>query len=142
MNKLVEDFRESLSRGIPNNRIIYLAGFFDGEGNIQFGRNKSVPCGLQVRVGQKPQGIEILNQFKWYFGGSIYEYSSKPFYLWEITSKGAANCLNKLLPYLRLKKRQAELAIEFQKLMKKGGRLTSTEIAERVELEQEFRELR
>lgn len=43
-------------------------------------------------------------------------------------SKGAINFLNKLLPFLRKKKRQAELVLEYSKLKRTGGYRISDEI--------------
>jgi hypothetical protein len=46
-------------------------------------------------------------------------------------SKGAINFLSALLPYLRRKKRQAELVLEYSKLKREGGYRISEEVQEK-----------
>ena len=105
-------------------RIAYCAGFFDGEGGINF------PGGsVMLRATQRV--CEPLELFQGVFGGSIYEPSGreeghttdargtkypKGDVTWKWSKTGNKNCLSVLevlLPYLIVKRAQAELTIEF-----------------------------
>ena len=103
--------------------LAYAAGLFDGEGSIFIGkvktnRNKS---GLLFRLH-----IEMCNTnepiVKWmqlYFGGSVYERyadtnTRRTLWSWQLRGTKALEFLKIISPYLRVKKPQAELAMEFQ----------------------------
>jgi len=103
--------------------LAYAAGLFDGEGSIFIGkvktsRNKS---GLLFRLH-----IEMCNTnepaVRWmqlYFGGSVYERyadsdARRTLWSWQLRGKKALEFLKIISLYLRIKKLQAELAIEFQ----------------------------
>ena len=63
------------------------------------------------------------------FGGGFYRYqSSDPTHcamnIWSLTSKNAVKFLQTILPYLKLKYKQALIGIEFSKTMYPVGRLT------------------
>lgn len=54
------------------------------------------------------------------FGGYLriekpYSENSKPLWSWQTTDKNAARCCEAVLPYLRVKRRQAELLLELRK---------------------------
>jgi len=103
--------------------LAYAAGIIDGEGCISIYRNTCKTCvigfrySLVVRVGMKSKQIPLwLHQS---FGGSFHEYINLGFgdslmYCWSLGSREARDFLLKILPYLRLKKEHAELAIQFQ----------------------------
>ena len=129
--------------------IIYLAGFFDGEGNINLYHHKPTyvnrygQYALQVRISQKKR--EGLDQIIPVFRGKIIKIR----YGWQWTSSGstAAYFLKQISPYLQSKRIEAAKAIEFQMLIGKAGRgkgqkLTEKEIEIREKLYQEFREIR
>jgi len=100
----------------------------DGEGCIIIGLSKPAPYNelknpshwLQVQITNTDKNL--INWLKISFGGHISDNSKskrkkkrRPCYAWRILSNEAMEFLEKLLPYLRTKKRQAILAIEFQK---------------------------
>ncbi len=103
--------------------LAYTAGIIDGEGSIAI-YNMSMPPhtgkrthALRVRVGMCDMGIPHWLQLR--FGGSVSK--SKPknprhlmVYTWTLSTKAAGGFLQSILPYLKLKQEQAELAIEFQ----------------------------
>ena len=112
--------------------LAYLAGIFDGEGCIQIARQKPQAQGwstvniLRCQVGMANEYIPRLFQF--HFGGSIRyqkpraEKWQQQWY-WCIRSYQALEFLKIILPYLRLKKAEAELGIKFQSEKKwVGGR--------------------
>ena len=73
------------------------------------------------RIGLKQVTPDVPQLLHDYFGGyhRIEKPSTKkgkPLYCWSVTDKQAFTCVTILLPYLRVKKRQAELLIELRQL--------------------------
>ena len=109
--------------------IAYMAGIFDGEGSITIAKRPATPkwnpCYyLKVNIGMANEYIPKLFQF--YFGGSIYRYeprglSKLPLWNLKLTTRQATELLSVLLPYLKLKRNEAELAIAFQAKKQHGG---------------------
>ena len=99
-----------------NEKIIYLAGFFDAEGTICIShRNDRASYDLRITVSQKD--IEPLPLFVEVFGGKIYK-----------THRHGVHCLNQynltpkinikyfldcVYPYLITKKKEADVAYRF-----------------------------
>jgi hypothetical protein len=103
----------------------YLAGFFDGEGSIGiYGRNldRTKTKRYYVLVVSLAQsgawGKQVLTELKECWGGSVYgqEGSKKRMWKWNISADKAADFLFWLREDLILKKREADLALLFQKL--------------------------
>jgi hypothetical protein len=96
----------------------YLAGFFDGEGTFylgkQFKNNIEYPK-AQVMVSQSgPEGLKLLEQIQYQFGGNIYEHlkagqhkATKSAYKLYWNKQEAIKLIQQLLPYLILKKQCA-----------------------------------
>ncbi len=116
--------------------LAYIAGLFDGEGSICIERNGRR---FWIYVGVIMTDEYIIRWLQFVFGGSIYHYaprgiSKKDQWRWRTVGPQAIPVLKALMPYLRLKKAQAELAIEFQKKMNikdRGKRLIGLDVAER-----------
>jgi len=96
--------------------IEYAAGFFDGEGcvNCSSGRKNS-PF---IRILVVNTNLEVLKVFQNFWGGDINKnYKPKEHwkqaYTWRLSHKSALKFLSDILPYLIVKKEQAELAIKF-----------------------------
>ena len=56
-----------------------------------------------------------------HFGNYYYEYPARkpnlqPVYLWMTAARHCCEFLSSILPYLKLKQKEAEIAIEFQKM--------------------------
>ena len=96
----------------------YLAGFFDGEGCITLcdGKRKynlKCICGNTVK-----ESVEL---FQERFGGKVY-LQDRPFnkpnwkvlWKWVVTDSLADAFIREILPYLRIKRAVAELALEFR----------------------------
>jgi hypothetical protein len=111
--------------------LAYMAGFFDGEGCVTLryqvlkdGRN----C-FRRRVCVVNTNQDILKTFQSCFGGYFKERvhmkrykgceNHKHIFEWTDTETTADVFIEKIIPYLRLKKRQAELYLEYQKTMLK-----------------------
>lgn len=129
------DYSSDLERLDPA-RAVWAAGFFDGEGCVGFGRVKSGSDFLVVSVPQRAPVREPLNVFKDLFGGTIYEYHVKTnvaeadMLRWQVTGFHAGGVLGSLLPYLVVKREQAELAIQWVRLGPGMGHKHSTELRE------------
>lgn len=109
--------------------IAYMAGIVDGEGCIGIHKSGKKPNGnpnyfLRVTIGICNEYIP--NLFRFNFGGRLDFYPSKhmnwsPQWRWTVSHEQAANCLRILLPYLRLKRQEAELGLQFQSAAKHSG---------------------
>lgn len=121
------------------NTLSYLAGFLDGEGCIQISKTQRKNYNPEYHLSLTASQIhpEPLKMLKYKFGGSIFVRKSstgRNLGVWGVSAKQAAKVLEEILPYLVVKKEQAELAILFQKSVKPTGTnrpLTSEEVEKR-----------
>ena len=106
----------------------YLAGFFDGEGCITLcngGRKYNLKC---ICANTVKESVEL---FQERFGGRIHPQRRpagkahyKMCWKWVADSRIGESFLKEILPYLRIKRKVAELALEFMRLpLKPKGRL-------------------
>ncbi len=138
----------------------YLAGLVDGEGCIHIGKraSKNTPTpGYTLMLIISQSNGDFLKYWMDRVGlGSLhyqegpsrgsgikdkYRVNCRRAYAWHIHSAGAGELIKEILPYLILKREQAELAIEFQatqnihrKSGRKGNRLPPEIIANRERL--------
>ena len=70
----------------------YLAGYFDGEGCIHI---SVADYGLAAQVASNQ--LAVLNIYKDFFGGGIYNPGKNKCYLWRISCKRAENFLEVIL---------------------------------------------
>ena len=122
----------------------WTAGFFDGEGNIAITKNAGRSAG-KLRITAAQVDKLPIERLQYLFGGSIRMAPSKrenwrAFWVWECSAKKAVDALKRMEPFLLVKKRQAELAYQFQSTVgtNDGGkpRLTQELIAERERIKQ------
>ena len=98
--------------------LAYLAGFFDGEGTINLLIVKQNTLHTTLLVGNTDP--EPLQLFADTFGGKVacYETHSSDYpghiYHWHVSGKTFERTLEALLPYLRNKRGQAEIALELR----------------------------
>ena len=110
----------------------YAAGVIDSDGCITIGRHNKVINGntftnyrLEVIVGQTDgRAVDFLFGT---FGGYIHKRNALPpnrpfIYRWEIRGEKAMKLLKRLIPFLRIKREQAELAIQFQSIRTRNPR--------------------
>jgi len=90
----------------------YIAGLFDGEGTIHISNQLYLAARLRNTNRLTLEWIQRLYGF-----GHIYSDTRRvrPCYSLEFASNQALEFLKPLLPYLRIKKTQANLAFKFQK---------------------------
>lgn len=114
--------------------LAYAAGLIDCDGCIYIDRFQSKKQGrsltyvLRVKFAQTDkQAIEYLNQL---FGGSwrTYDYKNekrlgkKPLHIWQINNRNAAKFLQIIRPYLKIKIKQSDVAIEFAETLFEHGK--------------------
>jgi hypothetical protein len=133
----------------------YLAGLIDGEGCITIGKQlrpdltPTPAYAMRLIIAQSDKdflehwheivGIGVLlRRSKESVGKHIqpkYRDNCLEVYTWQLSSKEAAQLLREVLPYLVMKKRQAEIALHFQSTMDRsvhGGSRTGAHGGNRV----------
>ena len=98
----------------------YIAGLFDGEGCVSIikddrtgqGNHKSPSYSLILIISNNNK--EVLEWLNKKTGiGNLAKRKNQRLYDWKLSRKGTEIFLNKIYPYLIIKREQAELAIEF-----------------------------
>lgn len=122
----------------------YIAGFFDGEGHIRITKtkHKTLPniykyyLVIQFTNTHK----EVMEKIHQVVGGSLTfnkgNHGLKPHWRVTLYTNKAYECIKILLPYLVVKKLEAECAIKFQESLRpygSGGGLTEEELNFREE---------
>jgi len=109
---------------IIDNEIVWMAGFFDGEGNITINRmfSRAVNPVYNLLLTLVNTDKRTIPPFRERFGGSIRIRKSnfKDVHIWNITGKAAGNFLNQIYPYSMIKKEEIDIANKFLALPKKG----------------------
>lgn len=119
----------------------YAAGFFDGEGCFHVARRadgRSRHYYGVVKLAQKTP--EVMQMFADEWGGKVYYNKSWQGWQWHVTGDNSRLFALDMWPYLLVKKRQAELYIEFMHI-RKGQRynpITEEELALKERLRQEL----
>ena len=130
--------------------LAYMAGLFDGEGCIHIARINTKKRRLTYQLVCKVSmyNLPVLEMLKEYFGGSIRRESKDKIHnkygllhSWAIWGGNSTSFLKQLMPYLRIKKTQANLAIEFQSKKtvgaKRGRWGNSSKAEEAIALEEQ-----
>jgi hypothetical protein len=103
----------------------WAAGFFDGEGCIIIIAKPNVAnpthYSLHIEVSQKSRKPLEIYQKLW--RGNITGPRSDGTYMWQCNARLASTALAEMLPHLRYKTAQAEVAMEFQSC-RRSGQLT------------------
>ena len=108
--------------------LAYTAGIIDGEGCIGIylhGEGKYNNYRLSVQMTSKDEWLPMWLKFA--YGGFVCKRESKranqsACWNWGIHAKQAGEFLRLILPYLRLRRQQAEIAIKFQSRRQPFGR--------------------
>lgn len=117
---------ESLS----NTDLAYTAGIVDGDGYIGISKTKGKTYHLgyqmSLRVSVANTDELLIRWLHQYYGGHIrrkkvYPNHPRPVWAWTVASQVALVFLENILPYLRVKKTQAKVAIRFQRRKRRGG---------------------
>lgn len=109
---------------ITNEMKAYLAGLFDGEGSVNIfkqsnRKDMNYPAYfVEISIGNTHKGV--LQWILEHFGGRLtdnaeqYSHRNQRTWRWRASSDEAYKTLVLMLPYLIIKKEQAQLAIEFR----------------------------
>jgi len=121
----------------------YLAGLFDGDGCVIInkielpGRPNPAYC-LNVQYAQKERSI--LDRWQERTGlGNVYEHKPTGGAQWCMSSQDAETFLTMLLPYLDLKRTEAEIGLKFRKTQHGRARCKATP-APVIELREHYRQ--
>ena len=109
----------------------YLAGFFEADGCVNIGTRKgkqaaTVSHFLQVIIAQSDK--DFLQRWRDKLDlGSLHKagaggLAKKEHWRWHLSDRQSEQLLNLILPYLDMKRDQAEIALAFMKTKSKGGR--------------------
>jgi len=103
----------------------YMAGFVDANGSISIvSLAKTKQYIIKISVCNRDK--TVIDLFKKEFSGEKVRkripknVNWRPIYVWSRTSLKAKEIIEKLLPYLRIKKKQAKLTIKAQKIKSSG----------------------
>lgn len=121
--------------------VAYLAGIIDADGYITVAKNNRVQgtyYGARVGIaGTRSAPHELAAAI---FGGRVYCYANRdnrPQFQWHRTGRSSVAVIECLLPYLRLKHRQAVLALRLQAHVETGVRSVAA-LAEREAMHHEM----
>ena len=118
----------------------YLAGLFDGEGYVSLCRHHIHTSSIALKVGVVNTYRPVLEEIKSLFGGAIYTIRKeterhRQCYSWVATTTFAETFLKAVLPYLHIKRRQAEIGIEFRAGVNNNQRRRETTLEEKARRE-------
>ncbi|CAA9280909.1 MAG: hypothetical protein AVDCRST_MAG26-3369 [uncultured Chloroflexia bacterium] len=138
---------------IPDLTLAYVAGLFDGEGSIVIGCSKRTltsgnpTAHYWLQVGITNTDRELIDWLHITFGGHISDNSHspsrkrmRPCWAWRVMSREAKAFLESITPYLRSKKAQAAIAIDFQQLITAHGSNSRNYTAEAIALRESYRQ--
>lgn len=96
----------------------YAAGFFDADGSVgilraQRKRSAITHYALRVLVGQAHRAT--LDEYRQRWGGGLYWNKASNVWEWAACGNTAQKFLCDVLPHLKLKRREARLAVRFQR---------------------------
>ncbi len=129
-------------------RNAYYAGLFDGEGSVfitnntnRDGKYKKLAVSIAMRADKAqplPEGQKI-------WGGSLHlraprKHNHNEVLDWKLWTRSAEKFLISIRPFLRIKKEQVELAIQYRKIMLEKRQLTNGIPVEQQEIRRKIEE--
>jgi hypothetical protein len=118
---------------IPLTDLAYFAGLFDGEGYIgirrvsRTGWHGNGTYALQLTIANTIRSPLDEAQAIWHGKVVKGQGTNRPCFHWHLHGRMAAAFLQDILPYLRIKRQQAEVALEYQGRIKSTSRTPITE---------------
>ena len=116
----------------------YAAGFFDGEGCINFSSDRYGKPFIRILVVNTD--VSVLELFKDRWQGNItankrHKDNWKQSYTWRLSHAKAYDFIREIQPFLVVKKRQSQFALDFSQLTpSKGNRWTEESLQEATKL--------
>ncbi len=101
-------------------QLIYLAGLVDGEGCLSTNRSK---YSIRARLSIDNTNQMVLQWVKLLFGGGVYKYplrGHKQAFSWVLVCNQAVRLVECLLPYLKIKREEAEVFIRLKDIRGRG----------------------
>jgi hypothetical protein len=129
-------------------QLAYVAGLFDGEGWISVARSGRTSKNIiryTLQIGIANAYLPVLEEVRADFGGTINSQgkTNLQVYTWRAATDIAYDFMQAVRPYLRIKARQADLAIEYlEKVKRTKGRVTPEELEFREFYKRLIREAR
>ena len=114
---------------IDNETLAYLAGLFDGEGSIfilRKMRNERYFYWMEISVTNTDK--DLIDWIQSVVGGrkslqpETYSAHGKPIFRWRASALQASSFLQMIMPWLRIKRDRAEIAIAFQEALSAKGK--------------------
>jgi hypothetical protein len=124
----VRDEYPKLLCGVSEIDFARLAAFIDGEGSVYIncpgGKNSRYKIQHRLSIIISNTNPILMNWLKSTFDGSVYHVKyenckhlgKKPIMRWQMNERMAAHLLERVLPYMMLKKGQAEIGLAFIRL--------------------------
>lgn len=122
-------------------QIIYMASMIDGEGSIcieiqsQSERHNRKVDYYSLRLVIINTNKDLMDWLQKYFDGNVSPRKKVPgrklCYRWNIFSHNSASILKECLPYMIIKKRHAEIFIEFESTMSRSHWKVSEDLLEK-----------
>lgn len=130
---------------IPDWRVAYCAGYFDGAGSIWVGLQDGKHFYLRINVASADH--ESLLAFKDLFGGEVMPIRAsvprKSVFHWTRDSMEAIEALSKMLPFLTAKRAEAQLVLDSGwKVAERSKHLSAEQIAKRETLRNALKEVK
>lgn len=126
----------------------YFAGLVDGEGyigirTVHYTHTNSTSLSLQITI---TNAVRLpLDEAADRWGGGVHSTErrpGRPVFRWYVPARAAAAFLREVSPYLRIKREQAEIALELQKSIDAcQGLVTPAEWTRRQEMQVQIRAL-
>ena len=147
MRRVAKQYRLFNPSNVSKVDAAYSAGIIDGEGCI---RLQPKTFGLDISVGNTELDLLIWLRDRW--GGKIYSNSrhttnrylnSKPFFHWRVNGPDGFVFLESILPYMVIKNKRAEKALELKEFyLKKNNYLPGFNEKCRAERQRIYLELK
>jgi len=111
--------------------LAYVAGIIDGEGWIGIYTANKI---YRLNVGVSNTNEWLVRWLEFAFGGHMHVLpvrhpNAKLQYDWQMCGRKAAEFLTLIYPYLRIKRYQAEIALDYQKAKRHYGHMSDKESA-------------
>ena len=141
MTELISGMTTTANLGaqVPQEDVTYAAGFFDGEGCILLYKTANHKTSTRYQFSVQVASVDkpSADWFQSKFGGYISirkdpRPNHRVLYTWSLMASGARDFLAQLLPYLKLKKEQAELILSVDMSPHKRLTLVDKEARDRV----------
>ena len=108
--KSLQENQTAFDKLTRKNKILVLAGVFDGEGSFGvWSRGQKRPKRLEVKV--ETTDVDMVSRFHVMWGGIFYattpkNLNHKHLFRWKVTGDKGWNCLKEMIPYMCLRRRE------------------------------------